>query len=121
MVKRGTNEIDKHIGQKIREARSKKGFTQEKLGEHLELTFQQIQKYEKGANRVSASRLYLISKFLNQPLTYFFNEPEEHWPETPDKDFITWLAFYNQLPKFMRKNYLEMGKNLVRLSEENQS
>ncbi len=66
------NPIDKHVGARVRMRRMLTGMSQEKLGEALGLTFQQIQKYEKGANRISASRLQQISQALNTPLAYFF-------------------------------------------------
>ena len=66
------NPIDRHVGARVRMRRMLIGMSQEKLGEALGLTFQQIQKYEKGANRISASRLKQISEALNIPLAYFF-------------------------------------------------
>lgn len=66
------NPIDRHVGARVRMRRMLTGMSQEKLGEALGLTFQQIQKYEKGANRISASRLQQISEALNTPLAYFF-------------------------------------------------
>ncbi len=66
--------IDKHVGAKIREARRIRGLSQTQLGEALSpaITFQQIQKYEKGTNRVSASRLWEIARALNVDVLYFF-------------------------------------------------
>ncbi|WP_296713569.1 helix-turn-helix transcriptional regulator [Rhodoblastus sp.] len=66
------NPIDRHVGARVRMRRMLIGMSQEKLGEALGLTFQQIQKYEKGANRISASRLQQISDALSTPLAYFF-------------------------------------------------
>ena len=66
------NPIDRHVGARVRMRRMLIGMSQEKLGEALGLTFQQVQKYEKGANRISASRLQQISEALNTPLAYFF-------------------------------------------------
>ena len=64
--------IDQHVGANVRQRRMFIGMSQEQLGEHLGLTFQQIQKYEKGSNRVSASRLWEISKILDVPIDFFF-------------------------------------------------
>jgi transcriptional regulator with XRE-family HTH domain len=72
-VNKVPNPIDRHVGARVRMRRMLIGMSQEKLGEALGLTFQQIQKYEKGANRISASRLQQISEALNTPLAYFFN------------------------------------------------
>lgn len=65
--------IDRAVGQRIRWRRREKKLTQEQLGELLELTFQQVQKYEKGVNRVSAGRLYEIAGVLDVPVGYFFD------------------------------------------------
>ncbi len=64
--------VDEHVGARIRVRRTLLGMNQEKLGEILGLSFQQIQKYEKGANRVSASRLFQLAKIFNVPVSYFF-------------------------------------------------
>ena len=66
------NPVDVHVGSRIRLRRMMIGMSQEKLGERLGLTFQQVQKYEKGANRVGASRLYAISNILEVPVEFFF-------------------------------------------------
>jgi len=65
--------IDKYVGSRVRMRRILLGFSQEKLGAALGLTFQQVQKYEKGTNRISASRLQEISKTLNIAPSYFFD------------------------------------------------
>jgi transcriptional regulator with XRE-family HTH domain len=69
--------IDRVVGQRIRWRRRELKLTQERLGELLELTFQQVQKYEKGVNRVSAGRLYEIAGVLGVPISYFFDGAEE--------------------------------------------
>lgn len=66
------NPIDRHVGSRVRMRRAMLSMSQEKLGEALGLTFQQIQKYEKGTNRISASRLKQISQILEVPPSYFF-------------------------------------------------
>lgn len=66
------NPIDRHVGARVRMRRMMIGMSQERLGEALGLTFQQVQKYEKGTNRISASRLQQISETLNIPLAFFF-------------------------------------------------
>ena len=72
-MKKVPNPIDKHVGSRVRMRRVLLGMSQEKLGEALDLTFQQVQKYEKGTNRIGASRLQQISKTLNVPPAYFFD------------------------------------------------
>ena len=68
------NPIDIHVGSRVRSRRTLLGMSQEKLGEAIGLTFQQVQKYERGANRVGASRLYDLSRVLDVPVSYFFDE-----------------------------------------------
>ncbi|MCB1556088.1 MAG: helix-turn-helix transcriptional regulator [Alphaproteobacteria bacterium] len=74
---RQPNPVDVHVGIRIRMRRSLLGISQEKLAEAVNLTFQQIQKYERGTNRVSASRLYQFSKILDVPVSYFFEKFSE--------------------------------------------
>ena len=69
--------VDIHVGARLRLRRTLLGISQEKLGESVGLTFQQIQKYERGANRVGASRLYEFSRVLDVPVSYFFEEMNE--------------------------------------------
>lgn len=67
------NPIDKHVGNRVRMRRMLAGISQEKLGGALGLTFQQVQKYEKGSNRISASRLQQIAQMLDVPVAFFFD------------------------------------------------
>src|SRR5437868_10904520 len=73
MIKKAPNPIDKHVGSRVRMRRVLIGMSQEKLGEALSLTFQQVQKYEKGTNRIGASRLQQISNILGVPVSFFFD------------------------------------------------
>lgn len=72
--KKRPNPIDMHVGSRIRLRRNMLGMSQEKLGESLGITFQQIQKYEKGTNRVGASRLQAIASILSVPVSFFFED-----------------------------------------------
>ena len=72
--KKKPNPTDTHVGSRIRLRRNMLGMSQEKLGENLGITFQQIQKYEKGANRVGASRLQAIATILGVPVAFFFED-----------------------------------------------
>jgi transcriptional regulator with XRE-family HTH domain len=74
MAKRHANPIDVHVGNRVRLRRLRIGMSQEKLAERLGLTFQQVQKYEKGSNRVSASRLFEMAEILGVPVQYFYEE-----------------------------------------------
>ena len=72
MAKKAPNPIDKHVGSRVRMRRMMLGMSQEKLGDALDLTFQQVQKYEKGSNRIGASRLQQVSQILQVPVAFFF-------------------------------------------------
>jgi transcriptional regulator with XRE-family HTH domain len=69
---RRANPIDKHVGERVRMRRMLIGMSQERLGEHLGLTFQQVQKYEKGVNRIGASRLFDLAHVLGVPIQFFY-------------------------------------------------
>src|SRR5579871_2800416 len=71
---RKPNPVDVHVGSRVRYRRMIIGMSQEKLGERMNLTFQQIQKYEKGTNRIGASRLFQLSRILEVPVGYFFED-----------------------------------------------
>jgi transcriptional regulator with XRE-family HTH domain len=73
IAKKAPNPTDKHVGARVRMRRMMLGMSQEKLGDALGLTFQQVQKYEKGANRIGASRLQQISQILQVPVSFFFD------------------------------------------------
>ena len=88
--KKKPNPIDTHVGSRIRLRRNMLGMSQEKLGESLGITFQQIQKYEKGTNRVGASRLQAIANILDVPVSFFFDDAPGSercspavWPKNP--------------------------------------
>ncbi len=82
------NPIDVHVGARVKLRRVALGMSQEKLGRLLGLTFQQVQKYEKGANRIGASRLFAISRVLDAPIQFFFEEmPPEVLEDLPQPAF----------------------------------
>ncbi len=68
------NPVDIHVGSRVRLRRTLLGLSQEKLGDAVGLTFQQIQKYERGANRIGASRLFQLSRILDVPISFFFED-----------------------------------------------
>jgi transcriptional regulator with XRE-family HTH domain len=80
--KKQPNPIDIHVGSRVRLRRMMLSMSQEKLGEHLGITFQQIQKYEKGTNRIGASRLQHIARVLSVPVAFFFEDA----PASPGGD-----------------------------------
>lgn len=68
------NPIDVHVGSRVRLRRTLLGMSQEKLGDAINLTFQQVQKYERGANRIGSSRLFDLSRVLDVPVSFFFDD-----------------------------------------------
>jgi transcriptional regulator with XRE-family HTH domain len=87
IAKKAPNPIDKHVGSRVRMRRMMLGMSQEKLGDALGLTFQQVQKYEKGTNRIGASRLQQISQILQVPVAFFF-EGAPNIPSGPRPDSL---------------------------------
>lgn len=87
--KKSPNPIDVHVGSRVRLRRMMLGMSQEKLGEHLGITFQQIQKYEKGTNRIGASRLQAIARVLAVPVSFFFEGAPGQTPVAGDQQFVS--------------------------------
>ncbi len=93
-MKKTPNPIDKHVGSRVRMRRMMIGMSQEKLAGALGLTFQQVQKYEKGANRIGASRMHQIGSILGVPVEFFYQDaPDlqvqaEGFAETPPADYM---------------------------------
>lgn len=85
--KKSPNPIDIHVGARVRLRRMMLGMSQEKLGEHLGITFQQVQKYEKGTNRVGASRLQAIARVLSVPVAFFFDGAPGQTPVSGEQGF----------------------------------
>ena len=128
MVKKVPNPIDKHVGSRVRMRRMMLGMSQEKLGDGLGLTFQQVQKYESGKNRIGASRLQHISHILQIPVPFFF-EGAPHLPahpeafvEAPRHDYVSeFLATTDGLAltkAFMRVKDRRIRRRIVELVEE---
>ncbi|MEE2525834.1 helix-turn-helix transcriptional regulator [Hyphobacterium sp. HN65] len=118
-----TNEIDFHIGKRLRRRRRLLGLTQQQLAESVGIRFQQIQKYECGANRVSASRLFELSQSLDVPAQYFYDglAIEEENDEDSDamaadilsqKETMDLVRAYYRLGERPRKRLLELAKSL---------
>ena len=83
MPKKQANPIDLQVGNRVRIRRMLVGMSQEKLGDLLGLTFQQVQKYEKGVNRIGAGRLFEVARILGVPIDYFYEGLEDQASNTP--------------------------------------
>lgn len=106
--------VDVHVGNRLRVRRTLLGVSQEKLAKDIGLTFQQIQKYERGMNRISAGRLYQFSKILNVPLDYFFNQFPlvEHENQVLSKDVLDVIRLYTGLDTSVQHSVKTLMKNL---------
>jgi transcriptional regulator with XRE-family HTH domain len=127
MVKKSPNPTDKHVGSRVRMRRMMLGMSQEKLGDALDLTFQQVQKYEKGTNRIGASRLQQISRILQVPVAFFFegapHGSESHGSiEAPSPAYVSdFLATSDGLAltkSFMRIKDPKLRRRIVDLVEQ---
>ena len=118
-----TNEIDFHIGKRLRRRRRLLGLTQQQLAESVGIRFQQIQKYECGANRVSASRLFELSQSLDVPAQYFYDGLAVTEDSDDDSDVMAadilsqketmdLVRAYYRLGERPRKRLLELAKSL---------
>src|SRR5262245_19127916 len=127
--KKSPNPIDKHVGGRVRMQRMVLGMSQEKLGDAIGLTFQQVQKYEKGANRISASRLQQIADVLGVPVTFFFDGapglPRASSRDTEDApapelltDFLGTSDGIALAKAFTRIRRAKVRRGIVRLVEE---
>jgi transcriptional regulator with XRE-family HTH domain len=123
----GPNPADVHVGARVRLRRTMLGMSQEKLGEALGLTFQQVQKYERGANRVGASRLWEMSRVLDVPVSYFFEELDggatqgaadgselEGNPMTKRETLELVRAYYRISDPAVRRRIFDLTKALAR-------
>jgi len=130
MAKKAPNPVDKHVGSRVRMRRMMLSMSQEKLGDALGLTFQQVQKYEKGTNRIGASRLQQISNILQVPVSFFF-EGAPHLPghsshsgmsEAPSPAYVSdFLATSDGLAltkAFMRIKNGKLRRKVVDLVEQ---
>jgi transcriptional regulator with XRE-family HTH domain len=128
MAKKAPNPIDKHVGSRVRMRRMMLGMSQEKLGDALDLTFQQVQKYEKGTNRIGASRLQHIAHILQVSVSFFF-EGAPHvsghhggMGEAPSpayvSDFLATSDGLSLTKAFMRIKNSKLRRRIVDLVEQ---
>ncbi len=132
--------VDAHVGSRVRLRRTMLGMSQEKLGQAIGLTFQQVQKYERGTNRIGSSRLYELSKVLDVPVSFFFDDmspeieasvgvrgpiytndagPEYEADALAKRETLELVRAYYRIrsPK-VRKRMFELTKTLAKAEEE---
>ncbi|NRA29085.1 MAG: helix-turn-helix transcriptional regulator [Parvularculaceae bacterium] len=122
------HQVDLHVGQRLRQRRCLLGMTQQKLADAVGIKFQQIQKYESGANRISASRLWVIAQSLEVPVSHFFqgltDEQRALHEGSPSQDGIAPEVFeqketidliraYYNLKEAPRRRLLDLAKTLA--------
>jgi transcriptional regulator with XRE-family HTH domain len=120
-IERGSrkpNPMDAHVGTRVRLRRMLLGMSQEKLGEHLGLTFQQVQKYEKGVNRIGASRLFDLSRVLGVPVQFFYDEaPQDVLDISHSPGFAERPAESYVLEFLSTRDGLELNKAFVKITD----
>jgi len=115
--------VDIHVGKRVRHRRWLIGMTQQQLAEKVGIKFQQIQKYETGANRISASRLWDIADSMDVPVSFFFEGLEEannsSAADTPvptdlmgDKEALDLIRSYYSIPEYQRRRLFELARVL---------
>ena len=112
------NPVDIHVGSRVRLRRTLLGMSQEKLGTAVGLTFQQIQKYERGANRIGSSRLFQFAQVLDVPVSFFFDDmPEEIARSQPGASLNASESF--QQDQFARRETLELVRAYYKIRNPN--
>lgn len=112
--------VDVHVGQRVRQRRWMVGMTQQKLAERVGIKFQQIQKYETGANRISASRLWDIARALEVPVSFFFeglegqpvDSGEARGDILTDKEALELVRAYYAIPEAQRRRLFDLARVL---------
>ena len=118
-----THHVDVHVGKRVRHRRWLIGMTQQQLAQQVGIKFQQIQKYETGANRISASRLWDIAEALDVPVSFFFEGLEETQKEDAgkksvpadlmgDKEALDLVRSYYAIPENQRRRLFELARVL---------
>jgi transcriptional regulator with XRE-family HTH domain len=115
---RRPNPIDAHVGSRVRLRRMLLGMSQEKLGEHLGLTFQQVQKYEKGVNRIGASRLFDLAHVLGVPVQFFYDDVPAGGAESAASAGFAERPAESYVVEFLSgREGLELNKAFVRIAD----
>ena len=124
MSTKAPNPVDKYVGSRVRMRRIMLGMSQEKLGDALGLTFQQVQKYEKGTNRIGASRLHHIAHILQVPIPFLFEgvpAQQKLAAEGPSFDYVSDFAASSEalaLTKAFSRLNRDLKRRVVSLVEE---
>ncbi len=131
------HEVDVHVGRKLRSRRTILGMSQEEIGEAVGITFQQVQKYERGLNRIGSSRLYEFARILGVSVSYFFEDLENgksklsevtglaenqhgfEYEKIDNKEILSFVrAYYGITDPMVRKKILALVKTLANVKDE---
>ncbi len=112
--------VDVHVGQRVRQLRCLAGMTQQQLGDKVGIKFQQIQKYEAGTNRISASRMWDIAATMEVPVSFFFEGLDGQAPDTDeargdiltDKEALDLVRAYYAIPENQRRRLFDLARVL---------
>ncbi len=112
--------VDLHVGARIRQRRWMVGMTQQQLGDSVGIKFQQIQKYETGTNRISASRIWDIAAAIEVPVSFFFQGLDGQAPDTgeargdilTDKEALELVRAYYAIPETQRRRLFDLARAL---------
>lgn len=116
MASKKSNPVDAHVGSRVRLRRMLVGLSQEKLGARMGLTFQQIQKYEKGVNRIGASRLFQLAQILEVPVQFFFEGAS--LSDAPARQGFAESGSESFLYEFLNtRDGLELNRAFVKISD----
>jgi transcriptional regulator with XRE-family HTH domain len=124
------DDIDRYVGKRLREKRKYLGLSQQDLGEHIDVSIQQIQKYEKASNRISSGNLYKLAKKLEVPLNYFFEGIERNpssnvqhlaedqkafsYNDQHEREISTLIKYYNEISDpTVRKKIIDLVKAMA--------
>lgn len=133
MINKQPHHVDVHVGARVKQRRLLRGLSQEQLGTSLGLTFQQVQKYEKGTNRISSSRLWEIASILGVPISFFYDGLKEKssgagFGEQPQDPFVSAASsteglklnryFTQIMDQQVRHKVLELVKTLAKASQK---
>jgi transcriptional regulator with XRE-family HTH domain len=119
-ISRAFHPTDIAVGRKVRQRRLPVGWSQQRMADALGVTFQQVQKYERGANRFSASMLKATAEALSVPISYFFEDDQHEVPEAPFDDPLSCretfelIRAYYSLPADVRPKVLDLVRSLQR-------
>lgn len=111
------NPTDVHVGARVRLRRTLLGMSQEKLGDAIGLTFQQVQKYERGANRVGASRLYDLSRVLDVPVSFFFEDIAASGALEPGAGGLAEAAEGYEADPMLKRETLELVRAYYKITD----